>query len=81
MPKSQFHKCRRLSLAVGTVIAVLAGSATPWGAAQKSVRCANPTYEAQKFLQALYPERKKRGTPFCTASAELMILRGPICPG
>ena len=61
MPKSQFHKCRRLSLAVGTVIAVLASSATPWGAAQESVRCANPTYEAQKFLQALYPETKEKG--------------------
>jgi hypothetical protein len=61
MPKSQFHKCCRLSLAVRIVIVVLAISATPWGAAQESVRCANPIYEAQKFLQALYPETKEKG--------------------
>src|SRR5882762_10495714 len=61
MPKSQFYKCRRLSPAVRMAIAVLAISATPWGAAQESVRCANPTYEAQKFLQALYPETKEKG--------------------
>src|SRR5437879_11438967 len=61
MPKSQFHKYRELSPAVRMAIAVLAISATLWGAAQESVRCANPTYEAQKFLQALYPETKEKG--------------------
>src|ERR1700682_531213 len=43
------------------VVAALAFSAASSSATQESVGCANPTYEAQRFLQALYPETKEKG--------------------
>jgi hypothetical protein len=50
--------CSKLSL---VVIGALVFSALPRRATQESVSCPNPTLEAQKFLQALYPETKEKG--------------------
>jgi hypothetical protein len=57
MQKSQLLQHIRLSLALaGLFLGTL-----PCLTAQEPTRCPNPIYDAQKFLQALYPESKGKG--------------------
>ena len=51
----------KLSLMVLMMTAVFAFCVTGPGATQELVRCPNPVYDAQKFLQTLYPETKGKG--------------------
>src|SRR5437016_4235034 len=52
---------RKLSLVVLMMTAVFTFSVTRPGATQEPVRCPNPVYDAQKFLQTLYPETRGKG--------------------
>jgi hypothetical protein len=52
---------RKLSLVVLIMTAVFAFSVTRPGATQEPARCPNPVYDAQRFLQTLYPETKGKG--------------------
>jgi hypothetical protein len=61
MRESHLPMCRKLSLVVLIITAVLAFFVTPPGVTQEPVRCTNPVYEAQRFVQTLYPETKGKG--------------------
>ncbi len=52
---------RNLSLVVSVLTAVFAFTLTSSGATPELVRCPNPVYDAQRFLQTLYPETKGKG--------------------
>jgi hypothetical protein len=52
---------RKLSLVALIMTTVFALPVTRLGATQEPVRCPNPVYEAQRFVQTLYPETRGKG--------------------
>jgi hypothetical protein len=51
----------KINVAVATFSAFLAFFNAPPGATQEATHCPNPIYEAQKFVQTLYPETNGKG--------------------